>query len=73
MSAVSSADAGGRLLDPSETVFVGDRPLDDISGAAGVGMRTIFIANSDVPGHPVEPDATISELGDVLDIVERWR
>ncbi|HSP37497.1 MAG TPA: HAD family hydrolase [Frankiaceae bacterium] len=71
LTAVSPA--GGLLLDPAEVVFVGDRPLDDISGAAAVGMRTILIANSDVPGHPVEPDASITELGDVLGLVDGWR
>ena len=44
------------------SVFVGDRPVDDISGAKGVGMRAVLVENSDVPGHPVVPDARINRL-----------
>jgi len=35
-----------RVDDPRSAVFVGDRPYDDISGAAAVGMRTIFVPHS---------------------------
>ena len=37
---------GGPPLDPADVVFVGDRPVDDISGAQAFGMRTILIGGS---------------------------
>lgn len=58
---------------PDRSVFVGDRPVDDISGAKGVGMRAVLVENSDVPGHPVVPDARIDRLSQVLPLVDRWR
>lgn len=59
--------------DPAAAAFVGDRPYDDISGAAAVGMRTIFVPHSAVPAYDVRPDATVSRLGEVLAIVDAWR
>ncbi len=58
---------------PDRSVFVGDRPIDDISGAKGVGMRAVLVENSDVPGHPVVPDARITRLSQVLPFVDQWR
>jgi putative hydrolase of the HAD superfamily len=57
---------------PEHSVFVGDRPVDDISGAKGVGMRAVLVENSDVPGHPVLPDARINRLSQVLPLVDQW-
>jgi putative hydrolase of the HAD superfamily len=72
--AVLAAVAGdGPPIAPEEAVFVGDRPLDDISGAKGVGMRAVLVPHSTVPDHPVEPDATITRLGEVLALVDDWR
>lgn len=48
--------------DPRRAVFVGDRPIDDISGAAALGMRTVRIVNEHVPAGPVEPDAALPDL-----------
>ena len=64
--------------DPARCVFVGDRPFDDIWGAAQVGMRTILVPHSDIPpeqvGHSVgEPDAVVHRLAEVYDVVRRWR
>jgi hypothetical protein len=41
-------------------------------------MRTVLVTgsllnNRSVPDHPVEPDARITELAEVLDLVDRWR
>src|SRR3954468_17306068 len=40
----SALDAVG-VEHPGRAVFVGDRPLDDISGASAVGMRTVLRHN----------------------------
>jgi putative hydrolase of the HAD superfamily len=54
----------------SETVFVGDSPLEDIKGAQSVGMRTIFISSQfnkveDLQENKINPDATAKDLLDV--------
>ncbi len=64
-------------VQPSETVFVGDRLWDDILGARAVGMRTIHIPNSSIPPAQVPddsavPDATAHGLSDVVAIVQGW-
>jgi putative hydrolase of the HAD superfamily len=63
---------------PAESVFVGDRIWDDISGAQQVGMRTIWVPHSRIPDYQVpdgsaRPDATAQRLLDVFGIVEGWR
>jgi putative hydrolase of the HAD superfamily len=64
--------------DPAACVFVGDRLLDDIWGAANVGMGTIHVPHSDIPrsqvGHSLgEPDAVVEQLAHVYDVVSAWR
>jgi putative hydrolase of the HAD superfamily len=59
--------------DPASCVFVGDRPFDDIYGAARVGMRTVFLPHSGLP--PFEgsvPDAVITRLAELPDLLDRW-
>ena len=57
---------------PADAVFVGDRPVDDISGAKALGMRAVLIPNDYVPDHPVTPDARITRLSELLPLVESW-
>ena len=54
------ADAG---IDAHQVAHVGDDPTNDVSGAAAVGMRTVWYnpQRRPWPGGSV-PDATISEL-----------
>ena len=59
-------------VDPSATVFVGDRPYDDISGAQAVGMRAVLRRNPLVPSYDVKPDAVIDQLAELPPIVEAW-
>lgn len=64
--------------DPARTVFVGDRPYDDIHGAKQVGMRAVLVPHSEIPdyqkGHiEGDPDAVVDRLADVLAVVDRWR
>lgn len=62
---------------PERTVFVGDRPWDDVHGAQQVGMRAILIPHSRLGDQAVDievtPDAVAERLGDVLGIVVGWR
>jgi FMN phosphatase YigB (HAD superfamily) len=70
---LAAAEALG-VADASTAVFVGDRPWDDIAGAAGVGMRTVLRPNplvADADG--VAPDAVITSLPDLLPLVDAWR
>jgi putative hydrolase of the HAD superfamily len=60
-------------VDPSRAVFVGDRPRDDIAGAKAVGMRTVLLAGRPVPAGDVEPDAVLTRLRGLVEIVDRWR
>lgn len=57
---------------PERAVFVGDRLYDDIYGARQLGMRTILRPNPLVPVFPVEPDATVTSLFGVVEVVTTW-
>ena len=62
------------VADPADAVFVGDRPWDDITGAQAAGMRAVLRPNPLITDTtPVEPDAVIRSLPDLLSIVERWQ
>ena len=63
-------------VDPSESVFVGDSPVNDIVGAKRAGMLTIMILNSSqAPNRggstAAEPDYAVSDLREVPEIVKR--
>jgi putative hydrolase of the HAD superfamily len=58
---------------PHEAVFVGDRPRDDISGAQGVGMRTVLLTGRPVEPWDVVPDASLPSLAGLVELVEAWR
>jgi HAD superfamily hydrolase (TIGR01662 family) len=58
--------------DPAETVFVGDRLYDDISGAQAVGMRAVLtrqFRQEDDPDY--KPDAVIDHITELPDVLER--
>jgi putative hydrolase of the HAD superfamily len=58
---------------PSETVFVGDRLLDDVTGARDVGMRTVLTHRFRQEEDPdVRPDALITGLAELPGIVAGW-
>ena len=71
----AAVDALGAV--PERTVFVGDRPWDDVHGAQQAGMRAILIPHSRLGDQAVDvavtPDAVAMRLGDVLGIVLSWR
>ena len=60
---------------PSECVMVGDRMIDDISGALNVGMRAIW-RKSDYPWpkpEDIHPTAVIETLSELLPILDGWK
>ena len=83
---VFSADAGVRkpaaeiflracselAVDPAAVLFVGDDPVNDVQGAANVGMRTaqaLWFKADESPG--IEPDFQAFTAMDVLNIAAR--
>lgn len=58
--------------DAADAVYVGDRPINDIWGAQQAGLRTIWLRSDDVPGYAVTPDATVTRLGQILDVLDAW-
>jgi len=72
----ASAEALG--VEPSEAVYVGDRPFEDVHGSQSAGMRAIWVPHSEIPvaqqvSVDVTPDGVAHELLDVLDIVDGWQ
>jgi putative hydrolase of the HAD superfamily len=64
--------------DPGECIYVGDRLYEDVHGPRQVGMRTVHIPHSDIPGDQtvtvdVTPHAVAHHLADVAGIVHGWR
>jgi FMN hydrolase / 5-amino-6-(5-phospho-D-ribitylamino)uracil phosphatase len=62
---------------PEDCLFVGDRMFEDISGAQGVGMRTVALPDVTVADEhrvpvDVEPTYRIGRLAEVLDVADRW-
>ncbi len=75
--AFEAAMAAVGVIDPGRCVYVGDRLFDDIWGAANAGLRTIHIPHSDIPAAQVGhtegvPDAVVTSLGAVREVVRRW-
>ena len=61
------------VTDASRAVFVGDRPYDDIWGAAMSGLRTVWRRNDLVPTYEqAAPDAVIDRLPELLGVIEDW-
>ena len=58
---------------PERAVFVGDRLRDDISGAQAVGMRTVHLTGRPVEGWDVVPDAELTTLDGLVELVDAWR
>jgi len=55
------------------TVFVGDRRYDDMYGAQALGMRTVLVLPSpENDDYDVTPDATITELSELVGILDGW-
>jgi len=60
-------------VDPRECVMIGDRQVDDVSGAKGVGMRGVWRRNdSGFPTSDVVPDAMVDRVSDLLPLLREW-
>ncbi len=63
-------DLLGRLgVDASEAVFVGDRLLDDVGGAHGIGMRAILTRQfraEEVGPETAQPDFVVDRLPNIV-------
>ena len=65
--------AGALGVEAERAVFVGDRPWDDITGAQGAGMRAVLRPNPwIVDDTPIDPDAMIRSLSDLIGLVDHW-
>lgn len=60
------------VTEPARAVFVGDRPYDDVHGAQALGMRAVLRPNPLVPDYPVEADATVTSLRELVALVTGW-
>ena len=65
-------------VQPTEAVYVGDRPFEDIHGSQLAGMRAIWVPHSQIPASQqvsvdVTPDGVAHELLDILDILDDWQ
>jgi putative hydrolase of the HAD superfamily len=60
--------------EPGATVFVGDRLLDDVTGAQAVGMRAVHTVQfrREEPREEVRPDATIASIDELPAILRGW-
>jgi HAD superfamily hydrolase (TIGR01549 family) len=59
-------------VSPENSLHIGDNLLTDISGAAGVGMKTGWISGHDDREPIVKPDFTLSGVTDIPAVVEKW-
>jgi putative hydrolase of the HAD superfamily len=59
--------------EPGSTVFVGDRLVDDVSGARAVGMRGVQTRQFRQESDPdIEPDAVVDHLRELATVLTRW-
>ena len=56
--------------EPAETVHVGNLLEEDVRGAKGIGMHSVFITAQTIEGADVEPDLAVSSLREVPLAVE---
>jgi putative hydrolase of the HAD superfamily len=67
-------EVASRLGVPAEAcVMIGDRQIDDVSGARAIGMRAIWRRNdSGFPTSDVAPDAVVDALAELPDLLRSW-
>jgi HAD superfamily hydrolase (TIGR01509 family) len=73
---VFQREMGALGLKPEEAVFVGDSLYFDVWGAQQAGMRGVWIGREGTwlpDGVQVTPDAAISQLPDLCDVIDGWQ
>ena len=61
-------------VEPAQCVMIGDRLVDDISGALGVGIRAVWKKTTypwPEPEH-IKPTAIITHLAELLVCIQKW-
>ena len=58
-------------LPAQHILHVGDSVVEDVQGAAAVGMGTAWMRRGNAAGNTVEADYVVSNLADVLDVLHR--
>jgi HAD superfamily hydrolase (TIGR01662 family) len=59
--------------EPAETVFVGDRLYDDVSGAQAAGMRAVLTRQFRQEDDPqYAPDSVIDHLSELPGVLREW-
>ena len=64
-----------RRLDvrPDECVMIGDRMVDDVSGALEAGMRGVWRKNqSGFPSSIAVPTAEVEKLSELPGLLQKW-
>lgn len=62
-------------LRAEDMAHVGDDPITDVGGARSAGLRTIWVSAGGQrwnPGHGPSPDATVTSVAEVPDLVAAW-
>ena len=61
-------------VEPQACVMIGDRLIDDVSGALGVGMRAIWKENTSPWPRPADiiPSAAVRNLAELPELLESW-
>ncbi len=56
---------------PERILFVGDHPVNDIQGAAGAGMKTVWLSNGKEWPEELDmtPDFTLRKMGELPEIL----
>jgi putative hydrolase of the HAD superfamily len=68
-------EISGRLGVPANAcVMIGDRQIDDVSGAKAAGMRGVWRRNDDgFPTWDGEPDAIVDRVSELPELLRSWR
>ena len=68
------AEVARRLdVETDECVMIGDRMVDDVSGALEAGMRAVWRRNqSGFPSSIALPTAEIEKLSELPDLLQKW-
>jgi len=57
---------------PEVSCHVGDNLLTDVWGAQRAGMKSIYISGPNDPESDILPDAVITEIGELIDVLREW-